>query len=75
MFEHRGLTAGGEPPVPLLGMNIVAHLLLGRNPRLEEEVSRMTFKSAKSGRFVTKKHAMQSPSTTYKVGTKPKKSK
>jgi hypothetical protein len=56
-------------------MNIVAHLLLGRNPRLEEEVSRMTFKSAKSGRFVTKKHAMQSPSTTYKVGTKPKKSK
>lgn len=33
----------------------------------------MAYKSAKSGRFVTKKHATASPSTTYKLG-KPGKS-
>lgn len=30
----------------------------------------MAYKSAKSGRFVTKKHATSSPSTTYKLGSK-----
>lgn len=28
----------------------------------------MAYKSAKSGRFVTKKHSKSSPNTTYKLG-------
>ena len=33
----------------------------------------MAYKSAKSGRFVTKKHSKSSPSTTYKLGKPGKK--
>lgn len=35
----------------------------------------MAYKSAKSGRFITKKHANASPNTTYKLGRSGKKSK
>ncbi len=33
----------------------------------------MAYKSAKSGRFITKKHAKSSPNTTYKLGNSRKK--
>ena len=38
--------------------------------RDRKEVGVMAYKSAKSGRFVTKKHAKASPNTTYKLGKK-----
>lgn len=35
----------------------------------------MAYTSAKTGRFMTKKHALRSPATTDKLGQKKKKSK
>lgn len=61
-----------SPLLPGIRSYIMTHRLLDPQTIETEGGDDMAYKSARSGRFVTKKHAQKSPATTYKLGRKKK---